>query len=672
MIAHQMSSEPMELDVVVEPTGKGGETSRWAGFLGKIAFWRNNFTSAKRRRRARTGNPAAVTARRGGLRVEGLESRTTVSDVLLGFLWPAFAPTPRRLGTPAETGSTSRNLPSVGLESSTIIGDPVAAFGDQTAVAALLPMPTSGRAAEPPTELGIPTWDGLNDFGVFADQSPVPLRVSGFGSPLSAAAPVTRSGNGAGSSAGPEIDIARASDAINQPAVVAPTPGGQAAENAAFYAGLRLLPSGGGNRQQRDNPFQVSWQAGSYDGAGRYMGGTELMFLVAHKGMLFAGTSVWEDVPGDDPTVGAQILRLDSANGQWQVDKQFNYAVGGTPVRQRITAMDSFTFTTDGQGNQLPEPVTILLAAPTDLFGRVSVYSRNDLTGTWTEMRLANNVSGGSVRAMGFHHDTVNGVDRVFAGADHAGTFSGVYDPTAPGGIRWDSQPEQVYDTRAMSFTEVNHSLLMANSPQLSKRIDGPQPHWETVVTYQPPIQGANGLRGLTAIPGDLGIGQALLAGFEDFNSYILRFSPFLGYIYTVELDIKAFLMQQWGGLGFPYAVPAYNDMLAVTDPQTGEATHIVTLSAFSPNPDQATSAWYLVRHDADRSYDLHEIQAIATDLQPNPTLIGTRTMVISPFPEDGGQVVYVGGYDAYGLPTHNSAWLYKAPLGAMLGDASS
>jgi hypothetical protein len=433
--------------------------------------------------------------------------------------------------------------------------------------------------------------------------------------------------------------------------------------NAALLA---QMPSDG-NAGPMDNAFQVSWQAGSYDVHGNYMGGTELMNLVAHKGKLYAGTSVWEDVPGSDPVVGAQILRLDSPDGQWVVDKQFNFQIGTQPVKIRIDAMDSFTFTTDGQGNPLAQPVTILLASPTDIFGRVLVYSRNDLTGRWTEMMLAQSVDGASIRSFGFHHDNVTGVDRVFAGSNYAGTFSGVYDPTVPGRIRWDSQPEQVYDTRAMAFVEVNGALLMANAPQLSIRIDGPQPTWQTVLTYPPPIDGANGLRGLTAIPAPSGHGQSILAGLEDWNSLMVQIYPNLGYLYHVELDIKAFLMQQWGGLSFfPYAVPAYNDIVTVTDPNTDEPIQLISLTAFSPNPDQANSAWYLIRHQ-DASYELREIQPIPTDTNPNPDLIGTRTIVVSPFAQDNGQVVYFGGYDAFGFPAHNTGWIYKAPLDAVL-----
>jgi hypothetical protein len=44
--------------------------------------------------------------------------------------------------------------------------------------------------------------------------------------------------------------------------------------------------------------FEVSFQPGSRDGAGRFMGGTEMRVLAAHGGKLFAGNGYWEDTPG--------------------------------------------------------------------------------------------------------------------------------------------------------------------------------------------------------------------------------------------------------------------------------------------------------------------------------------------------------------------------------------
>jgi len=52
-----------------------------------------------------------------------------------------------------------------------------------------------------------------------------------------------------------------------------------------------------------------SYSAGTIDSSGSFMGGTELMKIVQHKGVVFASVGYWEDVAGTDPRPGSQILR---------------------------------------------------------------------------------------------------------------------------------------------------------------------------------------------------------------------------------------------------------------------------------------------------------------------------------------------------------------------------
>ena len=58
--------------------------------------------------------------------------------------------------------------------------------------------------------------------------------------------------------------------------------------------------------------FVVSFQPGSRDGAGRFMGGTEMRVLAGHAGKLYAGNGYWEDRPGPEGRQGLQILVLDA------------------------------------------------------------------------------------------------------------------------------------------------------------------------------------------------------------------------------------------------------------------------------------------------------------------------------------------------------------------------
>jgi len=72
--------------------------------------------------------------------------------------------------------------------------------------------------------------------------------------------------------------------------------------------------------------------------------------------------------------------------------------------------------------------------------------------------------------------------------------------------------------------------------------------------------------------------------------------------------------------------------------------------------------AWYLVRH-LDQHYALR--QAAAPDIrQP---LVATRTIAISPFPNDEG-TLYFGGYDANKTPAHNTAWIVRGTAAEAVG----
>jgi hypothetical protein len=107
--------------------------------------------------------------------------------------------------------------------------------------------------------------------------------------------------------------------------------------------------------------FSKNYYPGTYDANNKYLGGTDLMYLVNHKGKLWAGTSVWNDNPGSDPTPGPQILYKETSSSNWKVDTSM-----GTGYL-RTDAFYSFIFTEDKFGNPLPQPDTILLASFSDL-----------------------------------------------------------------------------------------------------------------------------------------------------------------------------------------------------------------------------------------------------------------------------------------------------------------
>jgi hypothetical protein len=50
-----------------------------------------------------------------------------------------------------------------------------------------------------------------------------------------------------------------------------------------------------------------------------------------------------------------------------------------------------------------------------------------------------------------------------------------------------------------------------------------------------------------------------------------------------------------------------------------------------------------------------------------NVALESIRTVTVSPFPEDQGQVIYLGGYDGGHVAHHNTAWLYRVGINTAL-----
>src|SRR5438067_1056936 len=122
--------------------------------------------------------------------------------------------------------------------------------------------------------------------------------------------------------------------------------------------------------------FQVSYTAGSRDGAGHFMGGTELRLLTAHDGRLYAGNGYWEDRPGPEGPQGAQILVLDAPNGRWRVDHAFEERLPDGRWRDlAVGALGEAVFASDKSGRPLPRPMPLLLASTWDLTGAARVVT---------------------------------------------------------------------------------------------------------------------------------------------------------------------------------------------------------------------------------------------------------------------------------------------------------
>ena len=439
--------------------------------------------------------------------------------------------------------------------------------------------------------------------------------------------------------------------------------------------------------QVRADDFQISFAAGSRDGAGRFAGGTEMRLLTAHGGRLFAGNGYWEDRPGPEGLQGAQILVLDGPGLPWRVDHAFEERLRNGHWRDlAVGALAEADFGTDGSGAALPRPVSLLLASTWDLTGATRVFTRDDATGAWSAVTLTQDRPAPDflpqIRSFATHRDRITGADLVFAGEMPRGIFAGGYDPAAQGRIRWNLAPEldasSVSSTfsglagrlRVSSFAEANGHLYAAVGQQLFERIDGREPRWRLAYTNPRPGHSETGLRGLTAIP--TASGDALLAAVEGNAPRIVRITPRDGGEVT-ELDLNDFLARAWG-MRPAYVIAAYNDMARIRVPGRGDAL-LIGLMAFIPRNEPITpghsvfdagyglaesGAWYLVRWP-DGHYDLHQVTAAF-----GHPLIAPRSALASPFPGDS-DAVYFAGYDAIKAPAHNTAWIARATLPAAL-----
>jgi hypothetical protein len=441
----------------------------------------------------------------------------------------------------------------------------------------------------------------------------------------------------------------------------------------AFFVLAIVSPS-------RADDFQISYAAGSRDEAGSFAGGTELRALTPHGGRLYAGNGYWEDRPGPEGVQGPQILVLDAPGGRWRVDRAFDERMpNGRPRDLAVGALAEAVFSTDGSGRTLPAPVSLLLASTWDLTGATRVFTRDDASGAWTAVTLAQDPPVlqflPQIRSFGAHRDRVTGVDRVFAGQDPRGIFSGAYDPAIAGRVRWGATPELALSDvsaagisgrngylRVPSFAEADGKLYATIGQQIYERTDGPGPRWRLVYTNARPGHSETGLRGLTAIPGAAG-GEVLLAAVEGNAARLVRIDPATGAEAT-ELDLEEFLARSWG-MRVNYTIAAYNDMT-----RAGNAL-LLGLMSFVPRDQPIpaghsvvdvgygqveSGAWYLVRWPGGR-YDLHRVAAAFT--QP---MVATRT--IRAFGAD----LYFGGYDANKAPAHNTAWIARTSLAGALG----
>ena len=316
------------------------------------------------------------------------------------------------------------------------------------------------------------------------------------------------------------------------------------------------------------NGWDLSYQAGYYDAQSQYAGGTEILWLTPHNGKLYAAVGYYMDTGTNGY---AQILRLDAPNGQWQVDLQMG------PYYPRAESLRSVTFTTDGNGNPLAQPVNLLVAGAWSNnyynAATATLFVRDDTAGKWTWTTVTGGLPSDSeqqlsCRTVNTHRDRVTGVDRIFFDVGTKGIWSGVYDPGVPGKIRMDPYPETQglsLPVRVMAIIEANNSLLFSSGPYIYRRNDGASPSYALVANTSDLPQGvaipvADGIRGMTTIPNPEGTGDSILFAWMD---CIYRLDPdgLGGYTRNSEACLAS-SVEAYLGLTASWVLAAYNDML--------------------------------------------------------------------------------------------------------------
>lgn len=437
--------------------------------------------------------------------------------------------------------------------------------------------------------------------------------------------------------------------------------------------------------------WTTSLEIGSVDPAGTRMTGTEIRSLVEFDGRIFAASGIWMDTEDARPEQpGPQVFVLDrpeSGGGAWRVDFELTERVDELDGLHRyltISAMQGVSFERDGRGDDLPQPVSLLVASVWDRYDATEVFVR-DTAGEWNKttviprseppMPLPADACRRHIRSFELHRDAVTGADMVFAGTNGSAgcptrIYSGVYDPSAPGSIRWGGDPEPWEDEpgaddRVLALEVANDRLYATVCGKLYERQDGPAPSWKLLFThrndYCPSGPGENGFRGATAIPG--ASGQDLMVAMEGWRPHIGRIELRPDVVHHQELAPQAYLFEAWGSLVF-YAIFAYNDMTPFEMP-SGDTALLMGMEAnTAADPETwngwAPGAWYFVRYP-DASYELREI--VDESIQPKPQLVSTRAMIPSPFPGERGRVIYAGGFDANHESCHDTAWLYRGEL---------
>lgn len=426
--------------------------------------------------------------------------------------------------------------------------------------------------------------------------------------------------------------------------------------------------------------WEQSFAAGSFDVNGSFMGGSEVLQLVAHKSKLFASVGYWQDennvwYGGDDLEIGwSQILCLENDDDSWIVD----FDLGYNYLRPEI--LKQVVFTKDNNGILLSVPDTLLIVgaySPNYISGVVTanIFVRDDLTSSWSQTLVyEHNYSSDesySMRDIEIHTDQVTGIENLIISVGTQGIFSGKYNPNLDGKIEMNLVPEiGPLGIRPLGITIANNNLYFSSGNKIFKRNDGLDPNYEVVHNFNDLTSNINpavgGIRGLSTIhnPSDTGESMILMwCPDGQSKGTIYRLDPVNSQEFDRVYEIKISLLVEDYLIGetVSYVLGAYNEFYPFTDPSTNFDYHIIGIESLLqeniyPSWNGFYSGGIIILRDDEGSYYLQEIND-TIDLDESP-LVSVRCYVESPFENE--KALYIGGFDPNGHTSTNKAWIYK------------
>ena len=426
--------------------------------------------------------------------------------------------------------------------------------------------------------------------------------------------------------------------------------------------------------------WEQSFAAGSFDVNGSFMGGSEVLQLVAHKSKLFASVGYWQDennvwYGGDDLEIGwSQILCLENDDDSWIVD----FDLGYNYLRPEI--LKQVVFTKDNNGILLSVPDTLLIVgaySPNYISGVVTanIFVRDDLTSSWSQTLVyEHNYSSDesySMRDIEIHTDQVTGIENLIISVGTQGIFSGKYNPNLDGKIEMNLVPEiGPLGIRPLGITIANNNLYFSSGNKIFKRNDGLDPNYEVVHNFNDLTSNINpavgGIRGLSTIHNPSGTGESMILMWcpdGQSKGTIYRLDPVNSQEFDRVYEIKISLLVEDYLIGetVSYVLGAYNEFYPFTDPSTNFDYHIIGIESLLqeniyPSWNGFYSGGIIILRDDEGSYYLQEIND-TIDLDESP-LVSVRCYVESPFENE--KALYIGGFDPNGHTSTNKAWIYK------------